>query len=123
MYARIDDAGAVFVNGHKISLSRSPGHRGYSLLSADVARQALRVLSLPQRQGRHHGVKVGPAESRQLVAWIDSNGPYCGLQEARKQFPNAPVSVLTVAPTVIAGSVLAPMKEPWRQATVLRQVS
>ena len=42
--------------------------------------------------GRHHGVKADPAEIRQLVAGIDSNGPFHGLQEARKQFPDAPVS-------------------------------
>ena len=44
--------------------------------------------------GRHHGVKVGPAELRQLIAWIDTNGPYNGVEEVRrmKRFASAPVS-------------------------------
>jgi len=42
--------------------------------------------------GRHHGVKLDSTSLRQLVAWIDCNGPYCGLEEVRKVFPNAPVS-------------------------------
>ena len=43
--------------------------------------------------GRHHGVKVDATSLRQLIAWIDCNGPYYGLEEVRKRFPNAPVSV------------------------------
>ena len=36
--------------------------------------------------GKHHDVKVPPEDLRRLIAWVDTNGPYLGLEEIREMY-------------------------------------
>jgi len=36
--------------------------------------------------GEHHDVQVPPEDARRLIAWVDTNGPYLGLEEIREMY-------------------------------------
>jgi hypothetical protein len=36
--------------------------------------------------GEHHDVRVPPEDLRRLIAWVDTNGPYLGLEEIREMY-------------------------------------
>ena len=60
--------------------------------------------------GQHHGVKVSGPDLERLVAWVDCNGPFLGLEEIRTMYdpwsPQIATGIMPIRPRVGTAPVI-----------------
>jgi hypothetical protein len=68
--------------------------------------------------GKHHGVKVGGEDLLRLMAWVDSNCVYRGMEEVRRLPETGPLHLTRSAPEV---DRLCPVNDPSPDVVVKRK--